>query len=125
MSKITLSTLDLELPGIECIWIEVLLKHKRLLFGLFYRPPSSDQFYYSTMEDSIHLAVDTGIKDIVITGDFNFNMLNDDTQRKMTNTCQQFSLVQCIKEPTHFTENSNSLIDLVLTSNRNIIPVRC
>ena len=105
---------DLELPGIECIWIEVILKQKRLLFGLFYRPPNSDQIYHSAVEDSVHLAVDTGIKDIVVTGDFNYNMLNDITKRKISGICQQFSLIQCINEPTHFTETSSSLTDLVL-----------
>ena len=94
----------LELPGIECIWIEVIIKQKRLLFGLFYRPPNSDQFYHSAVEDSIHLAVDTGIKDIVVSGDFNYNMLNDTTKRKISGICQQFSLVQCIDEPTYFIE---------------------
>ena len=73
------------------------------------------------MEDAIHLAVDTDIKDIVVTGDFNYNMLNDITKRKICGICQQFSLVQCINEPTHFTETSSSLIDLVLVSNRNSI----
>ena len=28
--------LDLESRGIECIWIELVLKHKHVLFGLFY-----------------------------------------------------------------------------------------
>ena len=56
---------DLELPGIECIWNEIILKQKRLLFGLFYRP-NSDQIYHSAVEDSIHLAVHTGIKAIVV-----------------------------------------------------------
>ena len=117
---LTKSRHDLELPGIECIWIEVILKQKRLLFGLFFRP-NSDQIYHSAVEDSIHLAVDTGIKDIVVTGDFNYNMLNDITKRKISGICQQFSLVHCINEPTHFTETSSSLIDLVLVSNRNSI----
>ena len=67
--------LDLEPNGIECIWIEMALKQKHVLFGLFYRPPVSDSCYLSTIEDSIHLAVDTGISDIIITGDFNYNML--------------------------------------------------
>ena len=70
--------LDLEPRGIECIWIELILKNKHILFGLFYRPPNSDAIYFSTVEDSFHLAVDTGMKDIIITGDFNFNMLSED-----------------------------------------------
>ena len=67
---------DLEPQGIECLWIELTLKHKHILFGLFYRPPNSNAAYFSSVEDSIHLAIDTGFQDILITGDFNFNMLN-------------------------------------------------
>ena len=63
------------------------------------------------------MAIDTGILDVVITGDFNYNMLNDNSKRKISSMCQQFSLQQCINQPTHFTENSCSLIDLILTSN--------
>ena len=70
--------------------------------------------YYSSLEDSIHLAVDTGIDDIIITGDFNLNMLNSQYARKINSLCQQFSLFQSISKPTHFTENSSSLIDLLL-----------
>ena len=90
-----------------------------MLFGVFYRPPNSDHVYGSAIEDSIHLAIDTGIMDIVITGDFNYNMLNDVTKRKISSICQQFSLQQCIDQPTHFTENSCSLIDLIFVSNED------
>ena len=36
---------DLEIKGIESIWVEVANKHKRILFGVFYRPPNSDANY--------------------------------------------------------------------------------
>ncbi|MCG8049110.1 MAG: reverse transcriptase domain-containing protein [Candidatus Thiodiazotropha endolucinida] len=111
--------LDLEPKGIECIWIELILKHKHVLFGLFYRPPNSNSIYYSTLEDSIHLAVDTGINDIIITGDFNFNVYNLQSARKINDICSEFSLTQIVNEPTHFTEYSSSLIDLMLVSNPN------
>ena len=65
---------DIEPNGIECIWIELTLNHKHILFGLFYRPPRAEHF--SSIEDSIHLAMDNGIQDIIITGDFNYDMLN-------------------------------------------------
>ena len=110
---------DLELRGIECIWIQLTLKHKHVLFGLFYRPPNSDSIYYSGIEDSIHLAIDSGITDIIITGDFNFNMLNNQTSRKINTFCEQFSLFQCINEPTHFTENSSTLLDILLVTNKD------
>ena len=33
---------DLAPIEIECVWIELALRHNHILFGLFYRPPSSD-----------------------------------------------------------------------------------
>ena len=111
--------LDLEPRGTECIWIELILKNKHILFGLFYRPPNSDAIYFSTVEDSFHLAVDTGMKDIIITGDFNFNMLSEQSSRKIKDLCRQFSLSQIISQPIHFTENSSSLIDLLLVNDNN------
>ena len=62
---------DLEIQGLETIWIEVIVKHKHILFGTFYRPPTSDSMYFSKIEDSIYLAIDTGINDIIITGEVN------------------------------------------------------
>ena len=108
---------DLELRGIENIWIKITIKHKRILLGLIYRPPSSDSIYYSRIEDSIHFAVDTGINDIIITDDFNFNMLNIQPSRKISSLCEEFSLTQMITESTHYTETSTSLIDIILFSN--------
>lgn len=110
---------DLEPVGIECIWIELTIKHKHILFGLFYRPPNSDSTYFTSIEDSVHLAVDTGIQDIVVTGDFNFNMLSAQLSAKIKNLCEEFSLTQTINQPTHFTEHSSSLLDIILTSNDN------
>ena len=111
--------LDLELPGIECIWVEIIMKNKRLLFGLFYRPPSADAIHNGLIEDSNHLAIDTGTPDIVITGDFNYNVLSEPTRGKVASLCQQFSLSQHITEPTHYTEKSACLLDIIMVSNSN------
>ena len=109
--------LDIELPGIECLKIEIILKHKRIPFGVFYRPRNSDSICHSLIEDSIHRAIDTGIRDIVVTDDFNYNMFNDIAKLKILNLCQEFSMYQCITEPTHYTENFVSLLDIVLVTN--------
>ena len=61
---------DLEPNGLECIWIQLMLSNKKqILYGAFYRPPNSDAAYTSLIEDSIGLATDTNISDIIITGD--------------------------------------------------------
>ncbi|MCW4285900.1 MAG: reverse transcriptase domain-containing protein [Candidatus Thiodiazotropha taylori] len=109
---------DLEPLNTECIWIEIHLNQNRILFGLFYRPPNSDAAYLSRIEDSISIALDTQIRNVIVTGDFNLNMLNDQSSRKINAICEQFALYQTITEPTHFTENSSSLIDIILTSDK-------
>ena len=109
---------DLEIQNIESVWIEIANSHKRILVGLFYRPPNSTSQLFSNIEDSTGLAVDTGINDIILTGDFNLNMNSNTSLRKNESICSQFSLYQSINEPTHFTERSSSIIDLLFMSNK-------
>ena len=110
---------DLEVRGVECIWVEIINKHKHILFGLFYRPPNTDSILYSNIEDSLHLAVDTGISDIIVTGDFNFNLFNHQLSKKIESFCNQFAFHQCINQATHFTQTSSSLLDIVLITNKH------
>ena len=113
---------DLEIRGIESLWIELSNNRKHILFGLFfYRPPNSNRDYFSNIEDSIALALDTGITDIIITGDFNYNLLNPVSSRKIDSLCTEFSLFQSINQSTHFTENSSSLIDVLMVSNKDYL----
>ena len=73
---------DLEIRGVENIWTEVKLKHRSVLIGTFYRPPNSDVSILTDIEASIDLAFDSGIRDIIITGDFNFDYLKPTTRKK-------------------------------------------
>ena len=76
-------------------------------------------------KESISLAVDTGTSDTIITGDFNFNVLNSQTKKKIDSLCSQFSLHQPLTDPSHFTEHSSSLIDLILVSNKEHLILHC
>ena len=102
-----------------CIWIEVVNKHKHILFGVFYRPPNANSNYYSSIKDYLHLAVDTGKNDIIVTGDFNFNLLSSQTSRKIASLCSQFAFNESIDHPTYYTENSASLLDITLVHNKD------
>ena len=52
---------NIELPNIECLWIEVSTHNKKILLGTFYRPPNATPDVLSSIEDSISLAYDTNI----------------------------------------------------------------
>lgn len=77
---------NLELYRVESIWIELTLdNNKNVLFGLFYRQPNVDANYNCNIEESIALAVDTNISDILVTGDFIYDVLNINSNRKNIN----------------------------------------
>ena len=72
------------------------------------------------MLESIDRAYNTNIHDIIITGDFNYNMMRN-SKNKMTDLILQYNLTQLITDATHFTEASSSLIDLIMVRNKNSI----
>ena len=75
----------------------------------------------SSIEDSIGLAFDSNINDVFIIGDFNLDTRKTTSNQKISTIRQQFSVTQMIVEPTHFTEHSSSIIDLIFASNKNSI----
>ena len=81
---------DLELPNVECIWVEISIRNKKELIRTFYRPPYSANAVFSSTEDSIGLAFDTNIENILLTGAFNFDTLKQNSYRKIYDLCQQF-----------------------------------
>ena len=69
-----------------------------ILFGLFYRPPDSENYIWDHINHSIDVAMNTNIDRIVICSDFNEDQLN---RRKMQieNICLPNNLVQIINNP--------------------------
>ena len=110
---------DLELLQLECVWVEISLHNRKELLGTFYKPPSSNNLVYTSIENSIGLAFDTNVPNITITGDFNLDVSKHASYRKINDLCQHFNLEKIITEPTHHTGNSDSVIDLFLMANKN------
>ena len=96
---------------------------KTVLIGTFYRPPSYNASVLSDIETSIDLVYDTSIKDTIVIGDFNLDLLKPNTHRKTDDICNRYSLFQLIDTPTHFTEHFSSLNDVFISGHpRNIVP---
>ena len=113
---------DLEPIGLVCIWVQIKSSNNRnILFGVFYRPPNSHSAYFSLIEESIGLAMDSNISDVIITGYFNLNVMKQYEFRKIESLCNEYNMDQCIDEPTHFTENSISTIDLLFVTNKESV----
>ena len=72
-----------------------------------------------TIVDSLLLGME-----VIIIGDLNCNRQgNCPDGRALSDFCSTFNLTQLVKEPTRVTDRSQTLIDVVLTTNENIVNV--
>ena len=102
---------ELVLPNLEAIWAEVHLNNKQILIGTFYLHPRFDEW------NLVQLAIDQAIQicpNIILLGDFNQDMLDLSKSRHIRDLMNIFNLNQVIDTPTRITQNTQTLIDLVL-----------
>lgn len=60
--------------------------------------------------------------DVIILGDLNCNLIQDNTDsRALNDFCSTFNFTQLINKPTRVTENGESLIDVVMTTDDKLI----
>ncbi len=112
---------DLEVNGIESVWIEIITNRKKIIIGGIYRPPDSNNNHWVLLEETIDRAFNQVCDNIIVSGDFNINVHNSDAN-KISRLITSYDAEQLISTPTHFTENSSSLIDLIFVKDaRQII----
>ena len=94
--------------------------HKILPCGC-YRPSNSGNNYWDLTEQSFDNLTTSAISDAIILGDFFFNcdMLGTIYANRINQLVLSHNLHQLIKQPTHYTEYSFSLIDFLLVSKPN------
>lgn len=102
--------------SVEQMWLSLRIGSLKVIIGTAYRPPWLD---INVFLDSLTQSVSSfGSYDFIsIVGDFNINMLNVmDNKTKLLQAFLDYSnLKQLITEPTHFTDHSETMIDLVCT----------
>lgn len=108
------------------LWLKVQCKKlKSFLLCTVYRPPNSPPNSPITfIEDIEKTFVDSLLlgMEVIIIGDLNCNLQgNCPDGRTLSDFCATFNLTQMVKEPTRVTDKSQTLIDVVLTTNENII----
>eukprot|EP00112_Aurelia_sp_Birch-Aquarium-sp1_P008427 Seg1927.10 transcript_id=Seg1927.10/GoldUCD/mRNA.D3Y31 product="hypothetical protein" protein_id=Seg1927.10/GoldUCD/D3Y31 len=115
---------DLRNNELEAIWIEVICKSQRLLIGTVYRAPDNTEFY-DIFEDAIYKIWQTR-NNILIMGDSNSDLLRRNTNtdlgtqgKKLQRILNRYSLKNVTKSPTRIAKTSETLIDLILTSNES------
>ena len=130
------STLPLRILNIsnldECINFEVSIANKICRFIHLYRSPSQKQDEFQEFKSNLEINLEALSANnpflTVMIGDFNAKSsnwyLNDVTSfegSQIEFLASQFAMSQVINEPTHILDNSKSCIDLIFTSQPNMI----
>ena len=99
----------------ECISVEISCNETKILvLGMYKNPKTSPNSFKTYFEKTCEEASEK-YENVIIIGDLNFNMLQDNVLSQM---CPSYNLTNIIKEPTCFKSNNPTLIDVMLVTKR-------
>ena len=105
--------LDLEVPDLESVWVELCLPSSKFLICCVYRPPNSNEYFWERFQQSIEKAYDES-QQILIAGDLNTDLLEVSYRHSLPRLLTQYNLINVISEPTRISNTRNSLLDVIL-----------
>ena len=116
----------------ECICFDLKIGNKLCSITSLYRSPSQTADEFDNFLNNLNLTLESVIQRnpflTVVIGDFNARpskyWSHDKTTQegiRLEKLFLQYALSQVINKPTHFSHNSNSYIDLLFTSQNNLI----
>ena len=116
----------------EGLWIRLFTPQGSLLLGTFYCPPSMPanvaDDYITYLETTINTVTARNYQSLILTGDFNaksknWYSLQENNQlgTRLYDFVNRNGMMQLVTEPTRITENSRSLIDLIITNSPQIV----
>ena len=112
---------ELEDNAVEALWIEVRTVNRVVLVCNVYRPPDAPAVWFDDFASMMERAAGERAERIVL-GDFNCNMLKrDGIALKLEGATLEYGLVQVMNCPTRVTETSESMIDLMFTSEPEVL----
>ena len=108
--------------GFQQLWLRVQCrKYKSFLICNTYRPPQTPTMCFESLANSLTDALLLDLN-VVILGDLICNLLAPDPETTSLQTfISTFNLHQLVKKPTRITKTTKSLIDVILTTNTDIV----
>lgn len=95
-------------------------KQKYTILNLYHSPNSSDGDFLDKIEQ-IMIEYTEKPGTLIITGDFNINLARETTySKRLNNLIQKNALYQIVKQFTRVTQNSSTIIDLIITNDKNL-----
>ena len=110
--------LDITEDHIECIACTVAVGQATWFVAVIYRPPSGNfQLFLESLEKILKSARDKNLNKLLLTGDFNVNLLKNDAQsQQLINLMSSYYCYCSITKPTRVVANSATLIDHIWSS---------
>ena len=106
--------------GLHQLWMNLQVRNlKSIIICTIYRQPDSPLPCSDTDLTPSLITASLQNKQIYILGDGNYNTLDPDCREAiaLANFCKCFNLSQLVLRPTHVTETTEMLIDVIITSN--------
>ena len=114
------SDLTINCEDIESLSIEILNSQTRnIIFNVIYRPPNGDLNVCETFFKKILSDSSAVNKTFFLAGDFNINLLDFETNKKVqsfVNLMFEFSMIPTINKPTRVTKHTATAIDNIITN---------
>ena len=112
--------LQVNFKAFECLCVEVENKNsKNIVLNLVYRPPNGDHKELENYFKNSLSKREISHKDVILAGDFNINLLDFDTNKKVQNFVNlmiRFGMIPTINKPTRVTGQTASAIDHITNS---------
>jgi hypothetical protein len=111
---------EYELPHLEAMWHELKINNQNLLLCVCYRAPGSTVEFWNQLSDSVDLAKESNINNIIITGDLNSNP-STFHGKKLDNFAGSKNMYLNVFEPTRITPTSQTILDQIITSKPDLV----
>ncbi|KAL0819933.1 hypothetical protein ABMA28_007935 [Loxostege sticticalis] len=101
------------------MWLSLLIQNQNVVVGTAYKPPWQDvDLFLDAMTESV--AAFAWADGLILTGDFNIDLLRTASgkAKAFTQFTHSSNLKQIITEPTHYTDDGSTLIDVVCSDIR-------
>ena len=105
--------------GFHQLWLKVQVRYlKSVIICTVYRPPNTPTSCFDSDLAANFVYGSSLDAPIYILGDLNCNLLKPEASdcKVLGNFCSSYNLTQLIKEPTRVTEQTSSLLDIILVS---------
>ena len=111
---------DFNRDNLEMMWLEISLNNaKKFLIAVLYQPPNSSKHQCKNFVEMLSNKLETvqnENKETIIIGDINCDYANPESHRDVKSCLSMNGFKQLIKKPTRVTENTSTIIDVLLTN---------